>query len=225
MTRVKICGISDIESAIASCEAGTDYLGMVFAPSRRQVTPEKARQIVTAVRQLHLCPQIVGVFVNKPAGEVNQVADYCQLDWTQLSGGENWDYCQQIKTPMIKVFHVSADSRQAEISTDIWKAYSAVAPHQLICLLDSAAGRVYGGTGMPFHWQIAKPVAENFPVMIAGGLTPDNVGKLLKMVRPWGVDVSSGVETNGKKDIVKIKAFIDTVHRIDLEHTGGGHLD
>ena len=91
MTWVKICGISDIASAMAASQAGTDYLGMVFAPSRRQVSPEKALKIVTAVQQLQPHPQIVGVFVNQPVDEVNQIADYCKLDWVQLSGDENWE--------------------------------------------------------------------------------------------------------------------------------------
>jgi phosphoribosylanthranilate isomerase len=225
MTWIKICGISDIESAVAACEADADYLGMVFVPGRRQVTPEKALQIVTAVRQLDPRPQIVGVFVKKPAVEVNQITDYCKLDWAQLSGDESWDYCKQLKSPVIKAFHIPVDARQAEISTEIWKGYSVIPPHQLICLLDSTVGGAYGGTGKPFHWQIAKSVAEKFSVMIAGGLTPDNVGELIKSARPWGVDVSTGIETNGKKDIIKIKAFIDTVRKIDLEHKGGGHLD
>ena len=119
MTWVKICGISDIESAIAASEAGTDYLGIVFAPSKRQVTPEKALQIVEAVQQLDSLAQIVGVFVNKPAAEVNQIADYCKLDWVQLSGDENWGYCKKIETPLIKVFHIAQDARQAEIATDV----------------------------------------------------------------------------------------------------------
>ena len=225
MTWVKICGISDIDSAIAAGAAGADYLGMVFAPGKRQVTPEKALQIVEEVQQLDSPPQIVGVFVNKPAAEVNQIADYCQLDWVQLSGDENWGYCKKIATPLIKVFHIPPDARQAEIATDVWKGYSTVPPNRLICLLDSAVGGAYGGTGIPFNWQVAKSVAQKFSVMVAGGLTPDNVGELMKLTRPWGVDVSSGVETNGKKDIIKIKAFIETVRRFDLEHMGGGHRD
>jgi phosphoribosylanthranilate isomerase len=83
----------------------------------------------------------------------------------------------------------------------------------------------YGGTGTTFNWQVVKTVSEKFSMMIAGGLTPDNVGELLQVTKPWGVDVSSGVETNGKKDIDKIKAFIETVRRIDLENTGGSHRD
>ena len=137
MTWVKICGISDVASAIAASQAGTDYLGMVFASSRRQVSPAKALKIVDAVQQLDSPPQIVGVFVNQPAAEVNQIADYCQLDWVQLSGDESWDYCQQIEKPLIKVFHIAPDARQAEISTDVWKGYSFIPPKQLICLLDS----------------------------------------------------------------------------------------
>jgi phosphoribosylanthranilate isomerase len=224
MTRVKICGISDIETAVAAGKAGANFLGMVFVPSRRQVAPEQARRIVIAVSQLNPRPQIVGVFVNKPAEEVNRIADYCQLDWTQLSGDESWDYCKQIQKPLIRVFHIPANACQVEISTEICKGYTIIAPRQLICLLDSTAGGAYGGTGKPFHWQIAKPVAEKFPVMIAGGLTPDNVEELLELTHPWGVDVSTGVETGGKKDIAKIKALIDTIHRIDFEQTGGGRL-
>ncbi len=223
MTWIKICGISDIESAIAASQAGTDYLGMVFAPSRRQIPPEKALKIVDAVHQLDLHPQIVGVFVNKPVAEVNQIANYCKLDWVQLSGDENWEYCKKIETPIIKVFHIAPDARQAEISADVWKGYSLIPPHQLICLLDSAVGDAYGGTGTTFNWQVAKDVSEKFSVMIAGGLTPDNVGQLIKLTNPWAVDVSSGIETNGKKDATKMKAFIDTVRKLDLERGGGGH--
>ena len=124
MTRVKICGISDIESAIAASQAGTDYLGMVFASSRRQVSPEKALTIVEAVQQLDSHPQVVGVFVNKPAAAVNQIANYCKLDWVQLSSNESWDYCREIEMPLIKVFHIAPNARHAEISTDVWKGYS-----------------------------------------------------------------------------------------------------
>ena len=107
MTWVKICGISDVTTAVAACESGTDYLGMVFAPGRRRVTPAQARKIVDAVLQQDSRPQIVGVFVNQPADEVNRIADYCELDWVQLSGDETWDYCRQITTPLIKVFHIA----------------------------------------------------------------------------------------------------------------------
>ena len=207
MTWVKICGISEVASAIAASQAGTDYLGMVFASSRRQVSPAEALKIVALVRQLDSPPQIVGVFVNQPAAEVNQIADYCQLDWVQLSGNESWDYCQQIERPLIKVFHIATFARHAEISTEVWKGYRVIHPKQLICLLDSTVNGVYGGTGTPINWQVAKAVSEKFSVMIAGGLTPDNVGELLQVTKPWGVDVSSGVETNGKKDIKKIKTF------------------
>jgi phosphoribosylanthranilate isomerase len=226
MTKVKICGISDIESAIAAVQAGTDYLGMVFTSSRRQVSPAEAWKIVDAVRQWDSPPKIVGVFVNQPAAEVNQIAHYCQLDWVQLTGDESWDYCQQIGMPLIKVFHIDANARHAEIATEIWKGYRRITPpRQLICLLDPAVNGSYGGTGTPLNWQLAKAIAAKFSVMIAGGLTPDNVGEWLQVTKPWGVDVSSGVETDGKKDIEKIKAFIAVVRRIDLEHTGGGHLD
>ena len=225
MTWVKICGISDIESAIAASQAGTDYLGMVFAPSRRQVSPEKGLEIIEAIHQLDSRPQVVGVFVNKPAVEVKQIANYCKLDWVQLNGDETWEYCKKIQKPFIKVFHIAPDTRQAEISADVWKGYSLIPPNQLICLLDSAAEGTYGGTGTTFNWKVAKAVSEKFSVMIAGGLTSDNVSQLIKDTNPWAVDVSSGVETNGKKDAAKIKTFIETVRRLDLEHGGGGHRD
>ena len=211
MTRIKICGIRDKTRALAAVEAGADFIGLVFAPSRRHLSPQKALPLVEAVRGLGSRPAIVGVFVNTAAQEVNHITDYCRLDWVQLSGDETWEYCQELKKAVIKVIHVSSRQKTDEILADIETGYQLLPEKELICLLDSRVGEAYGGTGQVFNWQLAREVSARFPVMIAGGLTPANVGQLIKEVQPWGVDVSSGVESNGLKDASKIRAFVKAV--------------
>ena len=210
-TRVKICGIRDKNHALAAVEAGADFIGLVFAPSRRQVSPQKALPLVEVVRGLRSRPTVVGVFVNAAAQEVNHIADYCQLDWVQLSGDETWQYCQELKKAIIKVIHVSSGQKNDEILADIETGYRLLPKEELVCLLDSRVGGAYGGTGQVFNWQLAREVSVRFPVMIAGGLTPANVGQLVREVKPWGVDVSTGVESNGLKDASKIRAFVKAV--------------
>ena len=214
MTRIKICGLSEIQHVLAAAEAGADFIGLVFAPSRRQVSTKKALQLIEAVCNLKLRPAVVGVFVNSAADEVNRIADYCHLDWVQLSGDETWDYCQKIERPIIKAVHVSNTQTAKQIVSEIATGYQLLPKQNLICLLDSKVGDTYGGTGQAFDWQLAGKVSARFPVLIAGGLTPTNVGQLVKETQPWGVDVSSGVETNGQKDTVKIIAFIKAVRRV-----------
>jgi phosphoribosylanthranilate isomerase len=211
MTRIKICGLSDIQHVLAAAEAGADFLGLVFAPSRRQVSIKNALQLVEAVCHLKTRPAVVGVFVNSAADEVNRIAEYCHLDRVQLSGDETWDYCRQIKRPIIKAVHVLKTSTLDKIISEIATGYQLLPQRDFICLLDSKAGDTYGGTGRAFNWQLAGKVSAKYPVFIAGGLTPTNVGRLVKKNQPWGVDVSSGVETNGQKDIAKIIAFIKAV--------------
>jgi len=213
MTIIKICGLSDIETALAAAEAGADYIGMVFAPSRRQVTLEKAAEITEAISLLKTRPVIVGVFVNSPVEEVNRIARQSRLDKIQLSGDESWQYCRNIELPIIKVIHVSANASE-EITAEI-EAGNRALEKDFECLLDTQTGNAYGGTGQTFDWQTAKEAAARFPVIVAGGLTPDNVGQLVSEVRPWGVDVSSGVETSGRKDTAKIRAFIEAVRTAD----------
>ena len=177
------------------------------------VNDKKALQSVDAVRSPGYRPAMVGVFVNSPAQEVNQIADYCKLDWVQLSGDENWYYCRGIERPIIKAIRVSANNTAAEILAHIETGYQVFSPQGLICLLDSQVGEAYGGTGEVFDWQLAAEVSARLPVIIAGGLTPANVGPLVRKIQPWGVDVSSGVETEGLKDTSKIKAFIEAVRK------------
>ena len=214
MTKIKICGLSEIQHVLAAAEAGADFLGLVFAPSRRQVSAKKALQLVEAVRHLKTRPSVVGVFVNSAADEVNRIADYCHLDQVQLSGDENWDYCQKIERPIIKAVHVLNTSTPDEIVSEIARRYQLLSQQDFIFLLDSKVGDTYGGTGRAFDWQVANKVSARFPVLIAGGLTPTNVSRLVKETQPWGVDVSSGIETNGKKDTAKIVAFIKAVRRV-----------
>jgi len=215
MTKIKICGLSETEHALTASKAGADFLGLVFAPSRRQISPEKALPLVTAVRSLNPHPEIVGVFVNTPVAEVNDIAEYCQLDRVQLSGNESWPYCHDILKPIIKVIHVTADKSAVDILNDIATGHKILPAEKFICLLDTKTKDKYGGTGQTFDWQLGRKITASFPVIIAGGLTTENVRQLIGNIRPWGVDVSTGVESKGQKDSLKIKAFIAAVREAE----------
>lgn len=211
MTRVKICGITRIKDAIACADARADFIGLVFAPSRRRIDVETASQIIHKINKLDKRPVIVGVFVNAPATSVNRIATYCRLDYVQISGDENWDYCKDVELPVIKVIHITGAHTSKNILCEIETGYKSRLKHKPVCLLDTGALDSYGGTGQAFDWSLAGEVASRYPVIIAGGLTAENVSRLIKTARPWGVDVSTGVETNSRKDINKIISFIKTV--------------
>jgi len=214
MTRIKICGIRDKTHALAAVQAGADFIGLVFAPSQRQVSPALAREIASAVKKSSDATKVVGVFVNAPSSQVNELADFCALDWVQLSGDESWEYCRKVVRPVIKAIRIDRQSPE-ELNADLSSGSRLLPAQGFITLLDSRVEGKYGGTGESFNWNLVQKVAKGFPVIIAGGLDPKNVTRLIKRVAPWGVDVSSGVETGGVKDIAKIKAFIEAVRKTD----------
>jgi len=214
MTHIKICGIKNKVHALAAAEAGADFIGLVFAQSRRQVTPDEACEIVNAIKK-NSCPvKIVGVFVNTPASQVNACADLCHLDWIQLSGDETWEYCLKVNRPIIKAVRLGEQSSD-DICAELALGAKILSTQVFVGLLDSEVKGKYGGTGIAFDWSLAKLVAMRFPVIMAGGLTPENVAEAIQIVAPWGVDVSSGVEVEGVKDAAKIRAFIEAVRKTD----------
>lgn len=200
--KVKICGIKDLSTALAAAEAGADALGFVFAPGPRQVDRETARSICS-----ELPPFVtrVGVFVNAPAAVVEETADYCGLDALQLHGDEPPEYCRKFKYKVIKAFRVKDAA-----SLEVVKKYRCAA-----FLLDAYVPGVPGGTGRSFDWTLARELALTRPVILAGGLNPENVRRAVDVARPYAVDVSGGVETNGKKDIEKIRLFIRQAREVD----------
>ena len=213
-TRVKICGIRDKPHALAAVEAGADFIGLVFAHSKRQVSPAQARELASAVKKSSNTTKVVGVFVNALAADVNEIADFCALDWVQLSGDESWEYCCEVVRPVIKAIRIDQQSPE-ELYAEISAGGKLLPAQRFIPLLDSQVEGKYGGTGESFDWKLVQQVAKRFPVIIAGGLDPRNVARLIERVTPWGVDVSSGVETRGVKDTSKIKAFIEAVRKVD----------
>jgi phosphoribosylanthranilate isomerase len=213
-TRIKICGIRDKAHALAAVEAGADFIGLVFAPSRRQVSLAQACEIASAVKKSGNAAKVVGVFVNAPSSQVNELADFCALDWVQLSGDESWEYCREVIRPVIKAIRIGQQSSE-KLYAKLCAGSKLLPAQGFITLLDSRVQGKYGGTGESFNWDLAQEVTNRFPVIIAGGLGPENVASLIERVAPWGVDVSSGVETGGVKDIAKIKAFIEAVRKAD----------
>ncbi|MDP3045488.1 MAG: phosphoribosylanthranilate isomerase [Eubacteriales bacterium] len=192
---VKICGLSDRRTALAAADAGADALGFVFAPSQRQVTPEVVREIV---RILPETVTAVGVFMDQPLEYVLDTAAQCNLGAVQLHGSESPDYCREIKLPVIKSFPLSLPYRVEDPRPfNPWAV-----------LLDSAGPGGAGGTGKTLDWQKLRQLDCGLPLILAGGLNPDNVTEAVNTVRPFGVDVSSGVETDRRKDIEKIRAFV-----------------
>lgn len=210
MTRVKICGIRSEEQAVAAARAGADLVGLVFAPSSRQISPAQAQKIVAALKNTNAPVEAVGVFVNMPVPVVNRIAVECRLDWVQLSGDEPWGYCRELDRPVIKAVRPGTPS-----ADELARGARLLDSKEYIVLLDTAIPGRHGGTGQTFDWSLAVPIAQRFPVILAGGLTPDNVAEAISTVRPWGVDVSSGVETAGVIDMVKIQKFLKAVREAD----------
>jgi phosphoribosylanthranilate isomerase len=216
MTNVKICGIKSEDIAMGAAEAAADFIGLVFAPSPRQITPDQAVMITAALKKNKVRTKTVGVFVNMPIATVTKIADQCRLDWVQLSGDESWTYCRELGRPFIKVVRFISHELSTVTVAKIAEGKKIVNAHKYIVLLDTAVKGFYGGTGKSFPWKLAKPLISKYHrTIIAGGLNPENVGRAIQILRPWGVDVSTGVETKGIKDMRKIKKFIKAVREAD----------
>jgi len=198
---VKICGITRIEDARVAIAAGASALGFVFWPkSPRFIEPNAARDIVVT-----LPPSVtpIGVFVDQPADEVNAIVGRVGLGAVQLHGSENDAYVEMMTRPVVKAVAIHADSAS---SVDGWSP-------EVRLLLDVHDPVKKGGTGRTIDWTTAAAIASRRPIILAGGLTPSNVSAAIAHVRPYGIDVSSGVETQpGIKDHERIKALFEAVH-------------
>lgn len=198
MTRVKICGITTVADALAAVEYGTNALGFVFAKSPRKITTERARQIIENIPPFVAA---VGVFVDELAERVMEIALLCRLDTLQFHGRESPEYCHGFDRKVIKTFRVQDGSSVAQMADYDVDAY----------LLDSPAG---GGSGKKFDWNLIKGIKGR--IILAGGLTPGNVREAIMKVRPYGVDVSTGVERSpGRKDHRGMQEFIKNVRQCD----------
>lgn len=199
MTRVKICGLRDVERAATVVEAGADLLGFIFYPPvRRYVDPSAARAIVRALPRGQV--EYVGVFVNATPDHIDEVARLVGLDRVQLAGDESVEMTRRLGWPVIRTVHVDATTERDAV---IVRGRGAALIH-----LDARRAGSYGGTGTTIDWHLADQIGRIAPVLLAGGLTPENVAEAIATADPWGVDVSSGVETDGEKDPRKIAAFV-----------------
>ncbi len=200
MVKVKICGICDREGAQAAVEAGADLLGFHFCSSDRRVSPEEAKAIIDS---LSLRPAIVGVFIDQDPGEVREIGDFVGLDMLQLHGSEQPDF--DAGRPVMKVLKIRDDQVP---DASAW-------PDPI--MLDSWSIDQRGGTGRTWDWDLARDLLATRKVFIAGGLEPGNVGKVVSSFKPYGVDVSSGVEASFRvKDPDKVRAFVHAVRLAEI---------
>ena len=195
--KVKVCGMTSLKDALVAVEEGADAVGFIFyKKSPRSVTMKTVREIV-----LELPPFVdtVGVFVDETAEQINKIADYCNLDIIQLHGDESPTFCKRIRRKVIKAFRIKDMQSVKKISSFQVSGF----------LLDTFSENLHGGTGKVFDWNLVLPAKKFGPVIMAGGLTPNNVQQAVRQVRPYGVDVCSGVESEpGIKDHKKVRAFL-----------------
>jgi phosphoribosylanthranilate isomerase len=202
--RIKVCGVTRAEDALAAVRLGVDALGFNFWPgSRRHLTSAAAREIIA------LLPPFVtsvGVFVNQPEGEMRAIAAETGIQVFQLHGDEPPELCSRLPLPVVKA-----------IPVDQVRSLSRLLSYEVSAFLLDTPSRGYGGSGEPFDWSLAEGVSEVAPVILAGGLTPENVAAAIRAVRPYAVDVASGVESSpGVKDMGKMSRFVSAVREVGL---------
>ena len=202
--RVKICGVTRLPDALDAARLGADALGFNFWPrSKRHVNAATARQIIARLPPF-VTP--VGVFVNQSEGEMRAIAAETGIQVFQLHGDEPPELCSRLPLPVVKA-----------IPVDQVRTLSRLLSYEVQAFLLDTPSRGYGGTGQPFDWSLAEGVSEVAPVILAGGLTPENVAEAVRAVRPWAVDVASGVESSpGVKDADRMSRFIEAVREVRL---------
>ena len=203
MTKIKICGIKTVDDALAAMDAGADLLGFNFYPkSPRYISVGACRNIMSVMRQDgHIT--FVGLFVNASVAEIRATIETCGLSLAQLHGDETSEMIQSLNGKAFKAFRGVPDAEHI----------NGFARSDVPALLvDAAVKGAYGGTGVTADWSKAAELAKQYSLLLAGGLTPENVGDAVRQVEPWGVDVASGVEASpGKKDARKMMAFVEAV--------------
>jgi phosphoribosylanthranilate isomerase len=207
MTRIKICGITRMEDARAAAELGADAIGLVFFPgSPRCVDAAQANAIVAGLPPF---VTTVALFVNADVNDVNRVLNTVSVDLLQFHGDESGDYCRQFKRPYMKAIRVRPGADLLQYASEHHTAKAL--------LLDAYREEAYGGTGHTFDWKLI-PANVPLPIVLSGGLNGQNVAEGIKALRPWAVDVSSGVESaKGIKDHAKMAEFISAVRHTDQE--------
>ena len=202
MTKIKICGIKTLTDALAAIHAGADYLGFNFySKSPRFVEKQSCAQITAVLKKEHSHIKLVGVFVNSSVEEVKDILATCSLDLAQLHGDETVEMLNELNGKAFKAFRGIPENIIGFVRTE-----------SPVFLLDASVKGIYGGSGVTADWNGAAELAKTYPLLLAGGLTPENVAEAVSRVKPWGVDVASGVDSAvGAKDAGKMSAFVKAV--------------
>lgn len=208
-TKIKICGITNLEDARFAAGALVDYLGFIFyEKSPRYIEPGEAGAIINWIEG----PEKVGVFVNQPLDDVNRIAKETGLDYVQLHGDESVEYCGLVDKPIIKVIHIEEETVDYLLKHQV-EQYAEVADY---LLFDTKIDGKWGGTGTAFDWNILKEIGDDIPFFLSGGLSTENIKQAIETIQPFAVDVSSSLEQKpGLKDFGKIEAFMDEIQSLE----------
>ncbi|MFV1857737.1 MAG: N-(5'-phosphoribosyl)anthranilate isomerase [Anaerolineales bacterium] len=214
--KVKICGLTNLEDALAAAEAGADMLGFNFYPdSPRYIEPGRCEQIIAALRSKRVAAPTVGVFVNTPASDIAGMLHECGLDLAQLHGDEPPATLEELGG---RAFKAIRPQTAEEADTAVRRFAHLAHGAGPALLVDAYRAGQYGGTGGVGDWSLAGSIAAGTPILLAGGLTPDNVSAAVATVRPWGTDVASGVESHPRrKDRQLMEAFVRAVQNFERE--------
>lgn len=223
MTKIKICGIKTLKDALAAIEAGADYLGFNFYPkSVRFIERFACAEITSMLKREHPHIKLVGVFVNSPVDEIKNTLQTCHLDLAQLHGDETPEMLSAFNGKAFKAIRLSAETSVDESVYPFLKSVFiresvTESVYKPVMLIDAAVKGVYGGSGVTADWTAAAELAKKYPLLLAGGLTPENVADAVRQVQPWGVDVASGVESApGEKDAGRMVQFVKEVKRVEI---------